>query len=690
MGTAVQNLSKSPAPPGNRKPLPWVPLAVVFIAALGIRLLTIIASRGTIDAEVLLVDAEWHDRWAWQWAQGTWQQTEAFFRAPLYPWFLSRIYLAAGHDLFAVRVVQSLLGALSAAAIAASAFGAARSLDRNNLLRPLWMAGLAAAAYGPFIYFEGELLIPSLLILLLSTAMAVAVCTRGPGGLVICAAILGLAVITRPNALVIAAPLAVLAWQKTAVGRRGVTLLVMFGFLSVPPVWVTTLNYRVEKDLVPVASQGGLNFYGGNNPSATGKSMQVPELEQSLNYEEFLARSREFADEGEGRHLSSAEASAWWMGRGMEWIRDNPSQTIRLYLKKVYCLVNGYEIPNNREIYVERPWTLKVLLWSSGILAFPFGLLLPAAVMGLWAARRAKNRVSVHFLAWWAVVYGISLLPFFICSRFRMGLIPPLIVLAGLGAAAASSLPKRAWLTGAAVLVIVNTGFLNVRASNPAHELSRKGALLLKAGRTDEGIQTLEAAVKSRGDQAYSWLMLGDAYYETGNYGKAAAALEEFVALRPSESRGRFTLGTVYLHLQEYKEAAVHLEAAAALNPGDISAWTNLGVAYENAARPMDAEKAYLEAVAFSDQALTPYVRLGELYLAQGRSQEAVEILERAKKASNDVFVVRFRLCQAYADQEQWTEALAEIEAALKLDSGNGDAQRVKAWLLDQEKERDD
>ncbi len=66
------------------------------------------------------LDAKYHDDWAWGLTSGDWTprmdeaRGDAYFRAPLYPYFLSLLYRIFGHSYLAVRLAQILIGSLSA------------------------------------------------------------------------------------------------------------------------------------------------------------------------------------------------------------------------------------------------------------------------------------------------------------------------------------------------------------------------------------------------------------------------------------------------------------------------------------------------------------------------------------------------------------------------------------------------
>ena len=74
-------------------------------------------------------------------AGGDWIGTDVFYQAPLYPYFLGVIYAVAGHDLLAVRVVQAVIGSLSAVLVA---WAAARLFSTRAGI----IAGAAAGVLG--------------------------------------------------------------------------------------------------------------------------------------------------------------------------------------------------------------------------------------------------------------------------------------------------------------------------------------------------------------------------------------------------------------------------------------------------------------------------------------------------------------------------------------------------------------
>ncbi len=128
--------------------LPLRAALAIFGTALALRLLHVWQMRGTPYFTVLMGDARGYDQWAQRLAGGDWVGTDVFYQAPLYPYFLGVVYAFAGHDLLAVRIVQALVGSLSAVLVGVA--GARLFSPRAGLI-----AGLGLAIYAPAIFFDG-------------------------------------------------------------------------------------------------------------------------------------------------------------------------------------------------------------------------------------------------------------------------------------------------------------------------------------------------------------------------------------------------------------------------------------------------------------------------------------------------------------------------------------------------------
>lgn len=679
----------SSSPPGPKPGTPSPPASTVvrvllgvFLLALAVRIAYLLAFRGSPFFGGLLVDSQWHDEWAWGWAQGTWSpEGHAFFRAPLYPLWLSFLYRVFGHDLLAARVVQMVLGAATCAFTAGAA-------ARQAGGRVGWVTGIVAALYGTSLFFDGELLIPNLLLFLLSGALFMLAGRPTWGHGIGAGFVTGLAAVARPNVLVLvpvqAAWIAWRARRESAIGRGRAWALavVTAGVACLPALGVTAINLGLERTWVLVASQGGVNFAAGNHSGASGRTMDLAELGTIVSWREFVDRSREVAEEAVGRPLTSAEVDRWWFHRGLEWIGAHPGEALGLYARKAYYLLNANEVANNRDPYVDRRGPLRLLLWKTGFFAFPWGLVFPLAVVGWVATRRRREwKAWGIFLAAWFLLYGLSLLPFFVTARFRMGLLLPLFALAGIALAH----PRawwgwKGWTAGILALVLANSTLAGVRQENRGLELARLGEILLREGRVEDAIDLLEQAHALDPRGLATVYVLAEAYAQGGRPGDAERLYLRVRETRPDDPDLAFNLGVVELQLGRYEAAAAAFESALAMRE-DGAFWVNLGVAREGQGDGEGAEEAYRAGIRIAPGDEIGYLRLAGLLIDGGDLPDGLAVLEEGVTRVQTSFDLRYALAMAYVRAGKYEAALEQADTLLHLRHDDPRALRLQRRL---------
>ena len=80
----------------------------------------------------------------------------------------------------------------------------------------------------------------------------------------------------------------------------------------------------------------------------------------------------------------------FFMERVEEYVRSDPAGFIGGLVGKALRFISSREIPRNVDVYVMSNWSklLGILAWKVGGFGFPFGVLLPLAILGAIAARR--------------------------------------------------------------------------------------------------------------------------------------------------------------------------------------------------------------------------------------------------------------------------------------------------------------
>lgn len=642
--------------------------------AFAVRLVYLLQFHHSVFFASPILDAAWHDQWARRIAAGHLLDGAPYFRAPFYPWFLALVYALGGGGPWAPRLLQSLLGALAAGGLTWAAWPIAGR-------RAARVAGFILAFYGPLVFLGGELLLEALLIPLLVGALILFL--RGQeqlgdadagvapwfwGGVA-----LGIAGITRPNALLLVPAALASPWVLVGPGpartrARRILLPIVAGAV-LPILPVTGINFVASGDLVWIASQGGINFYAGNNPRADGRHLVVPELDTASGWEDFVPRVRSAAEEAVGHRLRPSQVSDYWTGRGLEWIRENPGQALTLYGRKLHALLSGYEIPNNRDIYVARrdSWLLAALVGRIGPLFLPWGLLLPLAAVGLLAHR---DRRRLYFFWSFAALLGLSALPFFIFDRLR---VLPAVCLAVPAALGLLALPDL------------------VRARSRGLPALAAGLVVLLAANFDPGADT-------RGNPADAWHKLGEALYNRGDSRGALEAFDRALALDPRDPLPRLgrafalqSLGRDSLAGRDFADAAARLpeswqaqygygrflqlenrpaeaisflEKAAGLMPERAELHRDLGFAYEAAGREREAGLALSHALRLGEETAEIHLSLGLAALRAGNTELAENNWKRAIELDPGQFrslynlgLLRFEQGRLEEAGKYWTQA---------------------------------
>jgi len=281
-------------------------------------------------------DAYYYDAQAQSIAGGDVLGRDVFFRAPGYPYLLGLIYATFGHSYLTVRIIQHLLGVAALVLL---------YLLAHRLFNPT-VAAVAAvlmALYPVLMYFEGQLLFDSFLTLLCLSWLLLLCHTRETPVVrrwLLVGFLYGLICVTRPTFLPFTVPLfgyEIWRWFKRA--GKGKALLVAGALttgiaLSILPV--TIRHYVVASDAVLISSQGGINFFIGNNPKADGYTARIP-TDAGASWE--IAEMSLYVERVVGHRRTPSEESSFWYAKGMEFIYHQPVHFAALLIKEVLSVL---------------------------------------------------------------------------------------------------------------------------------------------------------------------------------------------------------------------------------------------------------------------------------------------------------------------------------------------------------------
>jgi 4-amino-4-deoxy-L-arabinose transferase-like glycosyltransferase len=511
---------------------PWLHSALVFAAAFLLRaaFLSEILSHPLLDInQVPGTDMEAYLGWARRIAAGNWlgRGEGPFYQGPAFPYLLALIFQLFGPGLFPAMLVQALLG--SGSAVLVYWLGRRLADARVGLA-----AGLLAAGY-KFLIFFGVILHSTTLEFFLACGafLAVAVAgARGGGWWGAAGVVTALAALARPNFLVVpafvAAGILLRDWGRWREVGRAVACLALGFVLVVAPV--TLRNLVVGGKLVLLTSAGPETFRIANSYDSTPLNFRYPRQPQMpLDSGAFW------------RHQAVKAALFWW----------------------------GFEAPQNVNYYLFRT--------VSSVLALPlvtYWMLVPLAAAGLWGVRRRWRELAPLLL--FGAGYYLSVVAFHIVGRFRLPLLPLLLLLGAgalvrgwelwrarrfgplaAGAALVAGLTALAYPWGFPLIYPVdhaNTGYILANRGDlegglrelavaeaglpgTLHLNYDMGRMLLLLGRPDQALARFERELRLAPRHAEALRRAGVAAKAAGDLERAARHWEQYLSLAPRGER---------------------------------------------------------------------------------------------------------------------------------------------------------
>jgi len=633
------------------------------------------------------VDAQYHDYWARGLATGDWTPPEGcgdplirmrpFLRPPGYPFFLAIIYKVVGPSYVGAAVVQMAMGVLSALVgflFARRWFDDATALVFAVLLGVYWI----------FIYYEGELLEPVLLVLL-GLLLIYALSTWAVGmtfakGL-LAGVLMGLFAVSRPNVLLFLGPLLLwafwLARRREPGSRRGlgraVGGFVLGTALIIAPV--TIRNYVVSRDFVLISANSGVNLWIGNNDRANGAFVAAPGLEDfdtCFSYPAIVSS----VERKVGRPMRYSEVSAFFARQAWDWIRAHPMLELKLLGYRTLLFWGPVEMHHNTVEAAERA---NSAVLRGTLLTFPivFSLFLIGTAMFVANLRRAgpapqgpgpdvgrQTEVVVLILLFLAS-YFVSFLPFFVVAQYRAPVVPFLLLMAAYavvqfarlarvaafsGTRLASGDPSRTGLARWAAfrLLLVWASVLAIVAALASTDFSGhevdfakwhydRGGSLLKRGRIDDAIREFDLAARGSDYYPDAYAALGTAFTRKGEFAKAVMAFQTALRMKPDSARIHVALGEAFEGERRLADAVRAYQTAIRCDPGCVAAYVNLGALLQDCGRLDEAIQAYQQAIRLAPDAALAYRNLAIVLYHKGRYPEAWEAVRQARRCGEDL-----------------------------------------------------
>jgi hypothetical protein len=540
-------------------------------------------------------DMHFYDEWAKQILHGHWTDHHAFYGLPLYPFLIALLYRVFGYGPFVPGFFQTCLDAGTAVLIykitvRAMAGGSDKAGKAANIAgigaAVAWCFFLPAQAYSAILMpAAGAVFVFWLTVWqIVRTEDALSPQRCLAYGLLIGFTAMGVAPVLFLVPLFLGAIFIRQTQQRFAAKAVALALLFAGVVAGTAPCWIH--NYFIARDPVFLSAHGGINLWLGNNPEATGYP-HFPGLHAGQG--EMLRDSIAQAETAAGRPLKRSEVSRYWSSKARDYISANPGAWLTLLARKIGNFWNAFEYDDLGVIAILR---------EQGVV-FPGLRFALVAVLGLsgavfsWRAFPASR-----WIAGAIALQLFAILPVFVTERYRLAVVPGLLVLGALGL-------ERLWnrcasgnYGGAALqlgLVAVIAWFVTI----PRH---------------DPSLWALEAYNSGR------------FALETNNLALAEHHLTRAHTLVPDNAETNFALGNLRLAQGDSPAAKTCYEAALRIDSKHKGALNNLGVLALNDNQPGAAADYFRQALGLDPRnAKTHYLLAKALDLAGNRDAARVE-----------------------------------------------------------------
>jgi Tetratricopeptide repeat len=588
----------------------------------GVFLLRIIALERLSQSPLFLPargDMHFYNEWAQRILRGEVENHTAFYGLPLYPYLLAFLYRLFGYTPFLPALLQTALDSATAVFIYLLVLRLLAVCNQRHTKSSISQCDpashakifAAAAALGWAVFVPAQaysiVLMPASWLVFVFWFVVWRILSN-PDRLdwkqcLTFGALIGLTAMGIATALfLIPLVLAAVLIQRTTLSGvrifafKAAMLLLGVG-LGTSPCWIH--NYIFAHDRVFLSAHSGVNFWIGNNPTASGYPRFPPGLRPGQAA--MLQDSITTAETALGRPLKRAEVSSYWSSKAREYIAAHPGEWIRLLLVKVRNFWSAFQyddlsiITNLREQGVVLP-------------GLYFGVVAVLGLAGMLLAWRPAP--ASRWITAAVFLHMLALMPVFITERYRLAVVPGLLVLGAYGLSVfwrnlcvAQYRPAVIYLAlvaGAAAFVCwpqrdpalwaldaYNSGWQALESGNlPLAEkkltLARRyvptnpetnfafGNLRLAEGNKSTAasfyLQTLQYDEGHRG----ALNNLAVIALEEHRYDLAEAWLHRAETIDPRNPKTHYLLASVFLATGNREAAATEIETAIQLRPGQI------------------------------------------------------------------------------------------------------------------------
>ena len=578
----------------------------VFAAVLVIRV--VVLARLTMSPYLLPTrgDMHFYDDWAQRLLSGQFTDHLAFYGLPGYAYLLAGLYKLSGYGPFVPALLQAILDAGTAVLVYKISVTALPNTDR----RRAQIAGLIAAAGWAFFVpaqTYAAILMPTAWVVFVFWLILWRIISRknAPKGwkALILGLLIGLTATANAtilflipllvSAIVLKPPIFAHSQSRTRIGA--IVLLFLGAAAGTSPCWIH--NCLIAHDRVFLSAHSGINFWVGNNPSANGYPRFPPGLR--AGQAAMLQDSIDAAESAAGHSLKRGEVSHYWSAKARDYIERDPAAWLRLLALKLRTFWSAFQYDDLSIITILREQRVTFPGIYFGLVA---AFALPAMILG-W-----KTALAGRWVTFAIGLQMLALLPVFTTERYRLPVVPGLLVFAAFG---------------------LVTFFTNVAGGKFRQALSyivllAVSTVFISWPQRDPSLWALDAYNSG-------WQAL-----ESNNLALAEKKLAVAYAYVPDNSETLFALGNLRLAQQKADNAVAFYRAVLAIDPKHKGALNNLGVIALDARDYANAETWFRRAAQIDPANAKTHFLLAKTFLGEGNLNAAQTEIDAALRLKPD------------------------------------------------------
>ena len=557
-------------PGADALPGGWYPPALPSILALALilRIAALFSLSKSIYFDFMLWDEVVYHDWAQKILAGTFKTTSYCGFAPLPAYITALVYKIFSTKILYIRFMNIILGTLTCWMV----YLAGREMFNH---RTGLTACLLASLYKPFIFYSIVPMKTALSVFLFAVIIYLfsAILNRYSAIKTLLLGLsAGLLLNVRPNIALIIPVLPIFILLNLRKGKFPVK-----GFISVPALYAagiiaavspfTIRGYMVSEDVGFTTPQTGFALYLGNNLNNPDPYFRPVQFAFSSPYEQGVQLIIEASRRVE-RTLTTTEAASYWTDETVGMALEKPFALSWKIIQKILVMFNRFE-PGDH-------YNIDFLSRSVSFFKLPFigfGLILPLAMAGIFIL--TANSRKLLYICLVTVLYGSTMVLFFMSARFRVPILVVLIPFAAAGISeTVSRLRNRKFAeigiyTAIAVLFLI-VEFLPIRATDDLSAYYNTHAMILNSkGFEDEAVRYWkESSLMNKQFSAFADISLAGKCYEKGDVKKALQYLESIDDDSYAAAIKYEKIGDLMLDLNQVDNAKIAYEKSLEINAG--------------------------------------------------------------------------------------------------------------------------